>query len=128
MIGVCDGIVMGHSGMRHSLPSREMIADSIELMTTSHHFDGIVMVTNCDKIDPACLMAAARMDIPAVIVSGGAMLPGQKDGKTIDVATAFEAAGKLLKGEISEEEALGGGKNAPAPPPDPARGFLPPTP
>ena len=106
MIGVCDGIVMGHSGMRHSLPSREMIADSIELMTTAHHFDGIVMVTNCDKIDPACLMAAARMNIPAVIVSGGAMLPGIKDGKTIDVATAFEASGKLIKGEITEEEAL----------------------
>ena len=65
MIGVCDGIVMGHHGMRYSLPSRELIADSIELVARAHCFDGLVMVTNCDKIDPACLMAAARLDIPA---------------------------------------------------------------
>jgi dihydroxy-acid dehydratase len=105
MIGVCDGIVMGHEGMRQSLPSRELIADSIELVARGHAFDGLVMVTNCDKIDPACLMAAARIDIPCVIVSGGAMLPGEHAGKTMDVATAFEAAGKLAKNQISEEEA-----------------------
>ncbi|KIX12756.1 dihydroxy-acid dehydratase [Dethiosulfatarculus sandiegensis] len=105
MIGVCDGIVMGHEGMRQSLPSREMIADSIELVARGHAFDGLVMVTNCDKIDPACLMAAARIDIPCVIVSGGAMLPGEYAGKTMDVATAFEAAGKLVKNQITEEEA-----------------------
>jgi dihydroxy-acid dehydratase len=107
MIGVCDGIVMGHGGMRHSLPSREIIADSIELMVLAHAFDGVVMVTNCDKIDPACLMAAARLDMPAVIVSGGPMLPGRrKSGEAFDLAGAFEAVGQATKAEISEEEAL----------------------
>ncbi len=106
MIGVCDGIVMGHSGMRHSLPSREMIADSIELMVRAHRFDAVVMVTNCDKIDPACLMAAARLDLPAVILSGGAMLPNQHRGRTIDLNSAFEAAGKLAKGQMDDAEAL----------------------
>ena len=107
MIGVCDGIVMGHGGMRFSLPSREMIADSIELMTRAHAFDGVVMVTNCDKIDPACLMAAGRLDMPAVIVSGGAMLPGhKKTGESFDLAGAFEAVGKVTSGEMDEMEAL----------------------
>ena len=107
MIGVCDGIVMGHHGMRHSLPSREMIADSIELVTRAHAFDGLVMVTNCDKIDPACLMAAGRLDIPAVIVSGGAMLPGhRKTGESFDLAGAFEAVGKVTSGEMSDEDAM----------------------
>ncbi len=105
MIGVCDGLVMGHEGMRYSLPSRELIADSIELMTRAHCFDGLVMVTNCDKIDPATLMAAARLDLPAVVVSGGAMLPGRLGGQCIDGVTAFEASGRLAKGEISAEEA-----------------------
>ncbi|MEJ2023828.1 MAG: dihydroxy-acid dehydratase, partial [Deltaproteobacteria bacterium] len=107
MIGVCDGIVMGHSGMRHSLPSREIIADSIELMVRAHAFDGVVMVTNCDKIDPACLMAAARLDMPAVIVSGGPMLPGRhKSGEAFDLAGAFEAVGKLANAEMNEADAL----------------------
>ena len=107
MIGVCDGVVMGHGGMRHSLPSRELIADSIELVTRAHAFDGVVMITNCDKIDPACLMAAARLDIPAVIVSGGAMLPGRrKTGESFDLAGAFEAVGKVNSGEYSQEDAL----------------------
>ncbi|MBW2618731.1 MAG: dihydroxy-acid dehydratase [Deltaproteobacteria bacterium] len=105
MIGVCDGLVMGHEGMRHSLPSRELIADSIELMTRAHCFDGLVMVTNCDKIDPACLMAAARLDLPSVILSGGAMLPNRLAGRKIDLATAFEAAGKLSQGMIGADEA-----------------------
>ncbi|MFH1242078.1 MAG: dihydroxy-acid dehydratase [Pseudomonadota bacterium] len=105
MIGVCDGLVMGHEGMKYSLPSRELIADSIELMARAHCFDGLVMITNCDKIDPACLMAAARLDLPTVIVSGGPMLPGRLHGRCIDVATAFEAAGRLVKGAISEKEA-----------------------
>ncbi|MGD9125544.1 MAG: dihydroxy-acid dehydratase [Desulfarculaceae bacterium] len=104
MIGVCDGIVMGHAGMRYSLPSREMISDSIELMTRAHCFDGLVMVTNCDKIDPACLMVAGRLDLPAVIVSGGAMLPGRHQGQDIDVANAFEAAGKLVQNQIGPHE------------------------
>jgi dihydroxy-acid dehydratase len=105
MIGVCDGLVMGHEGMKYSLPSRELIADSIELMTRAHCFDGLVMITNCDKIDPATLMAAARLNLPAVVVSGGAMLPGRLGGCCIDGATAFEAAGRLAKGEISTKEA-----------------------
>lgn len=106
MIGVCDGIVMGHEGMRYSLPSREMIADSIELMAVSHCFDGLVMVTNCDKIDPACLMAAARTNLPSVIVSGGAMLPGHRDGQSIDVTNAFEVAGRFVNGQADEAELL----------------------
>ena len=107
MIGVCDGIVMGHGGMRHSLPSREMIADSIELMTRAHAFDGLVMITNCDKIDPACLIAAGRLDLPAVIVSGGAMLPGRrKSGESFDLAGAFEAVGKVTSGDMDDDEAL----------------------
>lgn len=104
MIGVCDGIVMGHEGMRYSLPSREMICDSIELVARGHCFDGLVLITNCDKIDPACLMAAARTDLPTVIVSGGAMLPGSNKGEELDVVSVFEAAGKLALGTISEEE------------------------
>jgi dihydroxy-acid dehydratase len=105
MIGVCDGLVMGHLGMRYSLPSRELIADSLELMARAHCLDGLVMVTNCDKIDPACLMAAARLDIPAIIVSGGPMLPGRLQGKIIDVNTAFEAAGALAQGRIDAAQA-----------------------
>lgn len=113
MIGVCDGIVMGHEGMRYSLPSRELIADSIELMTVAHCFDGVVMVTNCDKIDPACLMAAARMDLPAVIVSGGPMLPGDLPGKgVIDVSSVFEAAGELAAGKADAQEVLAVEKTA----------------
>ena len=104
MIGVCDGIVMGHEGMHYSLPSRELIADSIELVARAHSFDGLVMVTNCDKIDPACLMAAARLDIPAVIVSGGAMLPGSLNGQTIDINSAFEVQGRLIAGKADQDE------------------------
>ena len=107
MIGVCDGIVMGHQGMRYSLPSRELIADSIELVVRAHCFDGLVMVTNCDKINPACLMAAARLDIPAVIVSGGAMLPGYHQGERVEVSTAFEMAGRLAAGKVDEEAVHG---------------------
>ena len=106
MIGVCDGIVMGHHGMRYSLPSRELIADSIELVARAHCFDGLVMVTNCDKIDPACLMAAARLDIPAIIVSGGSMLPGRYQGRTVDLVGAFEMAGKLKDGSADQAEVI----------------------
>ncbi len=104
MIGVCDGIVMGHEGMHYSLPSRELIADSIELVARAHCFDGLVMVTNCDKIDPACLMVAARLDIPAVIVSGGAMLPGSFQGRAVDAVNAFEMSGRLVEGSIDPQE------------------------
>ncbi|MEW6266072.1 MAG: dihydroxy-acid dehydratase [Thermodesulfobacteriota bacterium] len=106
MIGVCDGLTMGHAGMCYSLPSRELIADSIELMVQAHCFDGLVMVTNCDKINPACLMAAARLDIPAVIVSGGPMEPGLNQGELVDLSSVFEAAGRLAAGNIAAEEAL----------------------
>jgi len=106
MIGVCDGIVMGHIGMRYSLPSRELIVDSIELVARAYHFDGLVMLPNCDKIGPACLMAAARLDIPAVIISGGAMLPGQHGSRSLTLASAFEAAGNLAQGSIDKGHAL----------------------
>jgi dihydroxy-acid dehydratase len=106
MIGVCDGIVMGHSGMRLSLPSRELIADSIELMASAYQFDGLVMVTNCDKITPACLMASARLDLPIIVLSGGPMLPGYYGGKILDVNSTFEAAGKLKTGTATESEVL----------------------
>ena len=105
MIGVCDGIVMGHEGMHYSLPSRELIADSIELVARGHCFDGLVMVTNCDKIDPACLMAAARLDIPSVIVSGGAMLTGSVGGRVVDVNSAFEMQGRVMAGKADQAEA-----------------------
>ncbi|MEW5912600.1 MAG: dihydroxy-acid dehydratase [Thermodesulfobacteriota bacterium] len=105
MIGVCDGIIMGHEGMRYSLPSRELIADSIELVARAHCFDGLVLVTNCDKINPACLMAAASVNVPCAILSGGPMLPGRWQGEEIDISSVFEAAGKYAAGEISEQEA-----------------------
>jgi dihydroxy-acid dehydratase len=87
-IGVCDGIAMGHEGMRYSLPSRELIADSVETMTRAHCFDAIVLVTNCDKIVPGMLMAAARLNIPAIVISGGPMLAG---AGTTDLQRAFPA-------------------------------------
>lgn len=105
IIGVCDGLVMGHTGMRYSLPSRELICDTIELMTRAHCLDGLIMVTNCDKIDPACIMAAARLNIPAIVVSGGAMLAGRLRNQAIDLAGGFEVAGKLANGQISEQDA-----------------------
>ncbi len=104
VIGVCDGIAMGHDGMRYSLPSREIIADSVEIMALAHSFDGLVLVPNCDKIIPGMIMAAARLDIPAIVVSGGPMLSGRYRGKPVDLITVFEAVGKLKKGEISQKE------------------------
>ena len=108
-IGICDGIAMNHKGMHYSLASRELIADSIEVSATAHPFDAIVMVPNCDKIVPGMLMAAARLDIPAVFVSGGPMLPGRhpqdKDKKT-DLISVFEAVGAYKSGKISQEEFL----------------------
>jgi dihydroxy-acid dehydratase len=81
VIGVCDGIAMGHTGMKYSLVSRELIADSIEVMANAHPFDALVFVPNCDKIVPGMLMAAARINIPSIFVSGGPMLAGKKDGR-----------------------------------------------
>ncbi len=104
VIGVCDGIAMGHEGMKYSLPSREVIADSIEIMAMAHPFDGIVLVPNCDKIIPGMIMGAARIDIPAIVVSGGPMLAGSFKGAPADLITVFEYVGKLSKGMTDEEE------------------------
>ena len=103
-IGVCDGIAMGHPGMKFSLASRELIADSIEAVATAHAFDGLVMIPNCDKIVPGMLMAAARLNIPCILVSGGPMLAGRYRGQTVDVSTTFEAAGKFVAGKMNENE------------------------
>ncbi len=108
VIGVCDGLAMGHKGMKYSLASRELIADSIEIMAMAHPFDALVMVPNCDKIVPAMLMAAARINIPAIVVSGGAMLAGKVPGKkgAIDLTTVFEAVGAHSSGQLSDAELL----------------------
>ncbi|MBW2568540.1 MAG: dihydroxy-acid dehydratase [Deltaproteobacteria bacterium] len=107
-IGVCDGIAMNHTGMKYSLASRELIADSIEVMATAHAFDALVMVTNCDKIVPGMLMAAARLDLPTIIISGGPMLAGDNPDKTkggkIDLVTVFESVGAVLSGRMTEKE------------------------
>ncbi len=108
-IGVCDGIAMNHRGMKYSLASREFIADSIEIMAEAHPFDGLVMVTNCDKIVPGMLMAAARMNIPTVVVSGGPMMAGNFQGRSVDLSSMFEfvgaaAAGKMTEADVKEAE------------------------
>lgn len=104
VIGVCDGIAMNHEGMKMSLPSRELIADSIEIMATAHPFDGLVCVTNCDKITPGMLMAMLRLNIPSIIISGGPMLAGRIKDKIVDLITVFEGVGKYKKEEISDRE------------------------
>ena len=103
-IGVCDGIAMGHKGMRYSLPSREIIADSAEILATAHAFDAIVFVGNCDKIIPGMLMGAVRVNVPAVFVSGGPMLAGRKEGKKLSLSSMFEAVGAYTSGKIDEKE------------------------
>ncbi|EGT4026801.1 dihydroxy-acid dehydratase [Clostridioides difficile] len=103
-IGVCDGIAMGHVGMNYSLASRELIADSIEAMVMAHGFDALVLIPNCDKIVPGMLMAAARLNIPSIVVSGGPMLPGKKNGKVYDFNSAMEGVGACKDGTVSEEE------------------------
>ena len=103
-IGICDGIAMGHQGMKYSLGSRELIADSVEVMAMAYPFDGLVLVPNCDKIIPGMLMAAARLNIPAIVVSGGPMLAGECCGQTIDLISVFEAVGKVSTGEFSEDD------------------------
>ncbi len=103
-IGVCDGIAMNHPGMRYSLPSREIIADSIEIMAEAHAFDALVMVTNCDKIVPGMLMATIRVNVPTVIISGGPMLAGRNDGENTDIITVFEAVGKTEAGIMTKSE------------------------
>ena len=103
-IGICDGIVMGHEGMKYSLSSRELIADSIESMAMAYPFDGLVLIPNCDKIIPGMLMAAARLNIPTILISGGPMLAGEFQGKEIDLITVFEWIGKVKVGEMTLDE------------------------
>ena len=103
-IGVCDGIAMGHEGMKYSLVTRELIADSIECLAKAHAFDAMVLIPNCDKIVPGMLMAAARVNIPAIVCAGGPMLNGYIHGERISVTEMFEAAGAIKSGKIKEEE------------------------
>lgn len=102
--GICDGIAMGHVGMHYSLPSRELIADMVESIAMAHAFDGLVLLTNCDKITPGMLMAAARLNIPTIVVTAGAMHSGNFQGKRVNLISAFEAVGKVRKGEMSPRE------------------------
>lgn len=106
-IGVDDGIAMGHTGMKYSLPSRELIADSVETMIRAHQFDGMICIPNCDKIVPGMLMAALRVNIPAIFVSGGPMAAGRtKDGRTVDLISVFEGVGSYQSGKIDDDQLL----------------------
>ncbi|MDL2321274.1 dihydroxy-acid dehydratase [Desulfosarcina sp. OttesenSCG-928-B08] len=108
-IGVCDGIAMNHTGMKYSLASRELIADTVEVMATAHSLDALVLIPNCDKIVPGMLMAAARLDLPAIMVSGGPMLAGdhpEAPGSRLDLISVFEAVGAAKAGKISEAQLL----------------------
>jgi dihydroxy-acid dehydratase len=102
--GICDGIAMGHTGMHYSLPSRELIADLVESVATAHAFDGLVLLTNCDKITPGMIMAAARIDIPTIVVTAGPMHSGNFRGQRVNLISAFEAVGKVKKGEMSKAD------------------------
>jgi len=103
--GICDGIAMGHKGMHYSLPSRELIADIVESVAEAHAFDGLILLTNCDKITPGMLMAAARLNIPSIVVTAGPMLTGRYRGKrTSFIRNTFEAMGRFRKGEITQDE------------------------
>ena len=104
VIGVCDGIAMGHEGMKYSLVTRELIADSIECMARAHAFDALVLIPNCDKIVPGMLMAAARVNIPTIVVSGGPMMAGRYGGKDISVSQMFQGAGAVKSGQITEDD------------------------
>jgi dihydroxy-acid dehydratase len=104
-IGICDGLAQGHEGMCFSLPSREVIADSVELMLEAHRFDAVVAISSCDKIVPGMLMALARVNIPAIMVTGGPMMPGEWRGQRLDVISAFEAVGAVKARRLSEREA-----------------------
>lgn len=103
-IAVCDGLAMGHQGMRYSLPSREIIADSVEIMMQAHRLDGLVMVTNCDKVTPGMLMAAARLNIPAIAITGGPMETGRLAGKKISYSNVPEALGQVVAGKMPQED------------------------
>jgi len=103
-IAVCDGIVMNHAGMKYSLPSRELIADSIETVAEAHAFDALVFIPNCDKIVPGMLMAAMRLNLPSIFISGGPMMAGRLGGKKVDLISVFEGVGQVVSGKMSEEE------------------------
>ncbi|MFN2364521.1 MAG: dihydroxy-acid dehydratase, partial [Halarsenatibacteraceae bacterium] len=103
-IGVCDGIAMGHQGMHYSLASRELIADSVETVVKAHALDALVLIPNCDKIVPGMMMAALRLNLPAIVISGGPMLAGRHQGKNIDLKTVFEKTAGVSSGQVSEEE------------------------
>jgi len=103
-IALCDGLVMGHEGMHYSLPSRELIADSVEVVVEANRFDGMVLIPNCDKITPGMMMAAARLNIPTIVVTGGPMLSGIFKGKRVDVTAIFEAVGEVATGKTSLED------------------------
>ena len=103
-IGVCDGIAMGHTGMKYSLVTRELIADSIECMAMAHALDGLVLIPNCDKIVPGMLMGACRINLPTVVCSGGPMLAGRVQGHKTSLSSTFEAVGKYNSGKITKEE------------------------
>lgn len=104
VIGVCDGLAMNHEGMKYSLPSRDIIADSVEIMAKAHAFDGLVLVASCDKIVPGMLMSAFRLNIPTILIAGGPMLTGEFRGQKVNLISAFEAIGKVKRGEMTEEE------------------------
>ncbi|MCS7198741.1 MAG: dihydroxy-acid dehydratase [Caldimicrobium sp.] len=104
VIGVCDGLAMNHEGMKYSLPSRDLIADSVEIMAMAHAFDGLVLVSSCDKITPGMLMVALRLNIPSILIAGGPMLTGEFRGQKVNLISAFEGIGKVKKGEMTEEE------------------------
>ncbi|MCL0056285.1 dihydroxy-acid dehydratase [Dehalococcoidia bacterium] len=103
-IAVCDGLAMGHDGMRYSLPSRDVIANSIEIMVKAHALDGMVLIPACDEIVPGHLMAAGRLDIPAIVVTGGPMLPGEFKGKEVDIIDVFEAVGRVSDGKMGMDD------------------------
>lgn len=103
-MAICDGIAMNHDGMRYSLASREIVADTVESMAQAHSLDALVLLPTCDKIVPGMLMAAARLDIPCIVVTGGPMLPGEYKGEAVDLINVFEAVGEVSAGKMSEAE------------------------
>ena len=103
-IGICDGIAMGHEGMKYSLPSREAIEDSIELVLQGHQLDAMVMITACDKITPGHLMAAGRLDIPTIVVTGGPMMPGFVDDEYRDLISVFEGVGACSSEKMADNK------------------------
>ena len=113
-IAVCDGIAMNHSGMKYSLPSRELIADSVETVAEAHAFDALVFIPNCDKIIPGMLMAALRLNLPSIFISGGPMMAGKlataEGTKIVDLSSTFEAVGKTVSGKMTEDELAESGR------------------